>query len=61
MLPDIKKYLNHHIKAQFDKDPEISVRGIKKWLLYCNQPVNLSTIKRNTLDHLSKSLALKKH
>ena len=49
--PDIKKYLNLHNKAQFDKDPEISAREVNKWLMSGNQPVDLSTIKRNTLDH----------
>ena len=49
--PDIKKYLNLHIKVQFDKDPEITARQVKKWLLIGNQPVDLSAIKNNTLSH----------
>ena len=49
--PDIKKYLNLHIKAQFDKDPEITARQVKKWLLIGHQPVDLSAIKNNTLSH----------
>lgn len=49
----LKEYVNLHIKAQFDKDPEITVREVKKWLITGNQPVDLLTIKRNTLDHFS--------
>ena len=36
--PDIKKYLNLHIKTQFDKDPEITAREVKKLLMTGNQP-----------------------
>ena len=49
--PDVKKYLNLHIKAQFDNDPEITARQVKKWLLTGNQPVDLSAIKKDTLSH----------
>ena len=44
-----RDYLLQHIKVQFDKNPEVSGKEAKKWILSGKQPVNLGTIGQDTL------------